>query len=237
MLTARAFEYAKPEIVAACNDVAGYHFRGTGDPKAQGRYTDDTQMSVAVAEAILSGADWTPELLAECFVTAFVRDKRVGYARNFQAFLEQTKTGGQFLQTIRPDSDKSGAAMRAVPCGVFGSIAEVRERTTLQARVTHDTPDGIDAACAAALMSHYFLYDLGPKNEVGAFLEKHVPAHSWNTPWNAKVRFKGMDEYSRRCFRRDSARYHDGHFAGERRLHRRRRHRCDRCPWLRVRKL
>ena len=186
-----AFEYAKPEIVEACNDGAGYYFRGTGDPKAQGRYTDDTQMSVAVAEAIVSGAEWTPLLLADGFVTAFVRDKRKGYARNFQAFLETTKTGADFLATIRPDSDKSGAAMRAVPCGVFHTIAEVIEKTTVQARVTHDTPDGIDAAVAVALMSHYFLYDVGPKNELGAFLETHVPSHPWNTTWDEKVGPKG----------------------------------------------
>ena len=35
--------------------------------------------------------------------------------------------------------------------------------------------DGINAACAAALMSHYFLHDLGPKSWLGEFLQGNVP--------------------------------------------------------------
>ncbi len=186
-----AFEYANRDVVEAYNDGAVYHVRKTGEAQREGRYTDDTQMSIAVAEAILSGEPWTPALLADCFVNAFRRDPRKGYARNFQAFLEATETGAQFLETIRPDSDKSGAAMRAIPCGVFSTVAEVIEKTTLQAKLTHDTPDGIAAAQAAALMSHYFLFKLGPKSEVGAFLVTHVPAHPWNEPWQGKVGSKG----------------------------------------------
>lgn len=185
------FEYASADVVEACNTLTGYHFRKTGDPKREGWYTDDTQMSLAVAEAIVSGAQWSPELLADGFVCAFQRDKRKGYARNFQAFLEGTGSGAQFLQTIRPDSDKSGAAMRAVPCGVFPTVDEVMEKTTVQAKVTHNTPDGIGAACVAALMSHYFLYDIGPKAELGAFLETGIPAYEWSKPWQGKVGSKG----------------------------------------------
>lgn len=186
-----AFEYASREVVETCNDGAGYHVRKTGEPRREGRYTDDTQMSIAVTEAILSDEPWTPALLADYFVTAFRRDPRKGYARGFQVFLEATESGEQFLGTIQPHSDKSGAAMRAIPCGIFPTVAEVIEKTTLQAKLTHDTPDGIAAARAAALMSHYFLYALGPKAEVGEFLVRHVTTHHWNKPWQGKVGSKG----------------------------------------------
>lgn len=48
--------------------------------------TDDTQMSLAIAEAIVSREPWTPELLAAKFVKAFKRDRRVGYASKLYNF-------------------------------------------------------------------------------------------------------------------------------------------------------
>jgi hypothetical protein len=57
--------------------------------------------------------------------------------------------------------------------------------------VTHDTPDGIAEANAAALMTHYFLYGLGPVSDVGAFLENHVAGHRWTETWRGKVKSKG----------------------------------------------
>src|SRR5207237_10064025 len=121
-----------------------------------GCYTDDTQMSVAVAEAIVSDEPWAPEALAQQFVAAFQRDPREGYAGGFYAFLQEVRDGADFLARIRPDSDKSGAAMRAGPIGVCRPIAEVIRRCTIQAALTHNTPDGVNAAVAAALTTHYF---------------------------------------------------------------------------------
>ena len=80
--------------------------------------------------------------------------------------------------------------MRAPPIGVYPSIDEVVEKLTLQARITHDTKDGVRAAVAASLMSHYFLYRIGPKRELGKFLESQVEGR-WNTPWKQKVGSKG----------------------------------------------
>ena len=126
------------------------------------RHADES----AIAEAILSDAPWTPLALADGFVRAFKRDPREGYSASFYDFLRHVQSGAQFLAEIRPESDKSGAAMRAAPIGVFPTIGEVVARATAQAKLTHDTPDGIHSALAAALMSHYFLYRLGPKAEL-----------------------------------------------------------------------
>ena len=40
-------------------------------------------------------------------------------------------------------------------------------------------------------MSHYFIYDLGPKAELAQFITEHVPG-SWLEPWHGKVRSKGV---------------------------------------------
>src|SRR4051812_19828004 len=111
------FEYGDPKTVLTRNDLTAYvqHPRHAGKP---GRYTDDTQMSIAIAEAMLSGLKWGPEFLADKFVECFKRDERTGYAGRFYEFLKSVSDGEEFLRRIRPDSDKSGAAMRAAPIGL-----------------------------------------------------------------------------------------------------------------------
>lgn len=183
------FEYAKPEFVLANNTLAGY----VKHPKhnlVPGSYTDDTQMSVANAEVIATGASPTVEALAAAYVTCFKRDVREGYAGGFYKFLCEIADGTEFLARMKPFSDKSGGAMRAVPFGIYPDIKTVIAYTTLQAAITHNTPDGINAAVAAALMSHYFLYGLGNKAGLGTFIESHVPG-TWAEPWTEPVGEKG----------------------------------------------
>jgi ADP-ribosylglycohydrolase len=184
------FEYVSPDVVRRHNTLAGYVQHPRHHDIRPGMYTDDTQMSLAVAEALVSGERWTPLHVAGHFVQAFQRDPRDAYARGFQAFLQTVRDGHDFLARIRPDSDKSGAAMRAAPLGVLPSAGTVLDRCRIQAAVTHDTPDGIHAAQASSLMSHYFLYRLGPKARLGEFLEALVPG-PWSAPWVGKVEQKG----------------------------------------------
>lgn len=144
------FEYAD-EMVRPYNNLSRYIQHPTHTGILPGMYTDDTQMSIAIAELIVAGADWTPLHLAQQFVTCFKRDEREGYAGGFYSFLQQVNDGAEFLAKIRGDSDKSGAAMRASVVGVFPSIAEVLEKCRVQAALTHNTPDGIAAAAGGGV--------------------------------------------------------------------------------------
>jgi ADP-ribosyl-[dinitrogen reductase] hydrolase len=184
------FEYAPDGLVRTHNNGTHYFQHSRHRGILPGRYTDDTQMSLAIAEALVSGERWSAENLARRFVDGFHRDPRTGYAGGFYAFLQEVASGEEFLARIRPDSDKSGAAMRAAPLGVLPTAGQVIDRCRMQAALTHNTPDGIHAAQAAALMSHYFLYDLGPVAGLGAFLTGQVPG-SWSVPWQGKVGSKG----------------------------------------------
>ena len=80
--------------------------------------------------------------------------------------------------------------MRAAPIGIYPTPEKVIEAATIQAAITHNTPDGINAAVAAALMSHYFIYRLGAKRELGLFLEGYVSGE-WSKPWEGKVKSQG----------------------------------------------
>lgn len=153
------FEYAPARMVREQNDLPGYVQHPCHGIRP-GCYTDDTQMSIAIAEAIISGAPWTPLMLAQHFVEALKRDPREGYAGRFYGFLQEVNDGEEFLARMKPYSDKSGAAMRAGPIGIYPDLKEVIERCQIQAAITHDTPAGINAAVAASLMTHYGLYRL-----------------------------------------------------------------------------
>ncbi len=184
------FEYADEAFVERYNDLSSYRQH----PKHKlipGSYTDDTQMSIAIAELIVSGKRWSRRNLAAKFVEVFKRDEREGYAGKFYRFLQSVNSGDEFLSQMRGTSDKSGAAMRATPIGVFPTVKKVKERASLQAAITHNSADGIDAAIASALASHYFIYNLGEKSNLGKFIEDRVPSHRWSEPWSEKVGSKG----------------------------------------------
>lgn len=161
-----------------------------------GAYTDDTQMSLAIAELLLGQIEFTPLNLATKFVEVFQRDPRTGYSHRFYAFLQSVKTGQEFLAKMVPESEKSGAAMRAPPIGLLSNIDEVLHKTTLQAKITHNTPNGILAARASALLTHYFCHIAGgdyPKNHVGSWLS-YVLGGSWNQPYQKlKIGTSGVD--------------------------------------------
>ncbi|MBP2330300.1 ADP-ribosylglycohydrolase [Kibdelosporangium banguiense] len=185
------FEYADRKFVADHNTLQNYVQHPTHSDIRPGDYTDDTQMTIAIAELMLSDRPWTPENLADAFVEAFHRDPRSGYAGRFHQFLLNTQSGKDFLRQIKPDSDKSGAAMRAAPIGLLPTPAEVMTAAAIQAQVTHNTPDGIASAQAAALAVHYCHKTLGPPSKVAEWIDSVLPTGSWAKKWHGKVGSKG----------------------------------------------
>jgi ADP-ribosylglycohydrolase len=160
-----------------------------------GKYTDDAQMSLAIAEMLVEEREWTPLNLANKFVEVFKRDERPGYAGGFYKFLQSVNNGEEFLEKIIPKSDKSGGAMRASPIGYLSNIKDVIDYSAIQAKLTHDTPIGINSSVASSLMTHYFLQDLGNKKNLGKFIESYVPG-DWSEPWNDYVKSKGNEHVS-----------------------------------------
>jgi ADP-ribosyl-[dinitrogen reductase] hydrolase len=185
------FEYADAKFVAEHNTLQGYVQHPTRSTVPPGAYTDDTQMTLAIAEHLISGGPWTAERLAERFVSAFHRDRREGYAGAFHRLLSEVGDGAELLSRIDPRSDKSGAAMRAGPVGLLPTVPEVLHHAAVQARVTHDTPAGIEAAQAAALAVHYCHFELGALAEVGGWIDRQLRANGgrggWARAWRGKV--------------------------------------------------
>jgi ADP-ribosyl-[dinitrogen reductase] hydrolase len=185
-----AFEYAEP-AGGRRNDLSRYS-KHPRHKIAPGCYTDDTQMSLAVAEALIEhGAAATRLQFIEKFVLAFQRDPREGYASRFWEFLQSVEDAADFAARIDPQSEKSGAAMRACPIGVLPDVTAVLQVAERQARITHDTDGGVCSAQTAALATHYFVYRLGNKAGLPRFLDAHV-AGDWSRPHAGKVGAEGM---------------------------------------------
>lgn len=140
-----------------------------------GRYTDDTQMSIAVSEVLVNGLEPSPINFANAFVNCFRRDPRLGYSPNFQKFLAGVKTGQEFLEKINPTSEKNGAAMRSVPIGVFKDPKQILEIAAVQASLTHNTPIGIFTSQSVALMSHFAMHHDEPFNSMIEYCASHLP--------------------------------------------------------------
>lgn len=194
-----AFEYAPPEFVRANNDpTKGYSVHPIHKREA-GQYTDDTQMSLALAEFLLDayrapgGPDsrLTTARLAHYFVNGFKRNPREGYASRFYALLKSVRNGVDFLRLVQPHSDKSGGAMRAAACGFMKELSTAIDRAMWQASLTHATRAGMTAAAAVAA-GVWFCRTGMPLECLSDSLENHFPGWQLIEPWVGKVGSAGI---------------------------------------------
>lgn len=186
------FEFAKFDVPSE-NTLQGYRFHNMeGTPP--GHYTDDTQMSAALARVLLTHPEPMASDFAEGFFKTFKEDPRQTYARRFYEFLKSCETVEQFTTDIVPNSKRSGAAMRGGPVGLYSEISKLLRVAECHARVTHNTAEGIATAQVVACAVHYNAFVRGTHNapEFFAFLDMHVPGYGWGTPWVGPVSVDGL---------------------------------------------
>jgi ADP-ribosylglycohydrolase len=104
------------------------------------RFTDDTVLTVAVADAILSGRPYVESI------------RRIGRRYPGAGY------GGSFIRWLHSEDPRpynswgNGSAMRVSPVGfAFPSEAEVLRQARITAEMTHNHPEGIKGAEATAL--------------------------------------------------------------------------------------
>ena len=107
--------------------------------QASSRFTDDTVLTVATADAILNGIDY-----ADAYGSYFRRYPNAGYGLSFIQWTSQP--------TQSPyGSWGNGSAMRVSPVGwVEDTLERVLARSEASASVSHNHPEGIKGAQATA---------------------------------------------------------------------------------------
>lgn len=186
------FEFARGQKLLQ-NTLEGYLVHNL-DENPAGSYSDDTQMSLAVAQALMAGEP-TELLFAQSFVEAFKRDPRRAYSAGFYQFLLTIQDGREFLEKVIASSDRSGAAMRACPIGLCFDIRKTLSVAETQARVTHNTPEGVGSAQVIAAAVHHQARVAGSQADPGFFeyLNQKVPGFGWDASWLGRVSVSGMD--------------------------------------------
>lgn len=133
-------------------------------------WTDDTVMTVAVAEALMkAGKDaGAPEIEEACTKAMQKWGQRYPYAGY----------GARFINWVAADHPRpynsfgNGSAMRVSPAGLwYDTLDKTREAARATAAVSHNHPEGIKGAeCTAAVM---FLARTGAtKSEIDAYVKK-----------------------------------------------------------------
>lgn len=138
-------------------------------------FTDDTVMTIAVAKALLVTKEKTGGTADKLFLKKELIRQMQEYGRKYP----YAGYGGMFsgwLMSENPqpyNSFGNGSAMRASPCGYIAvTLEEALELAKISAEVTHNHPEGIKGAQAAA--AAIFLARCGKtKEEIGHYIEEN----------------------------------------------------------------
>ena len=115
------------------------------------RYTDDTILTVAIMDWLMSDASLSWDVLEQKIVTYTKTSKRfIGQSRCFSnAFAEWVKNDNREKGRV---STSNGAVMRVTPVGwFFNDIETIEKVAEIQATLTHNHPDPICGAKAVAV--------------------------------------------------------------------------------------
>jgi ADP-ribosyl-[dinitrogen reductase] hydrolase len=198
------FEYrpGNYDTWAHLNDGAHYERHPTfAATVPKGAFSDDTHQSLAIAEVMLKElfpSDDTMRVVTlaeEMLCDAFCRNPDAGYAKGMaQAFRTARETRRPLGEVCAAAGKRetSGAAMRATPLGLLPKLQDALDMAALLGGITH-TGKALLAAQAAAGATHYMYYRLGPRRELGRWLNTTLGQCDWNEPWQGPVDSPGMD--------------------------------------------
>lgn len=126
-------------------------------------HTDDTQMAMAIVEALAVMPPNGPhqisaDFLANRFTQRFLEDTGRGYGKGARMQLQEMAAGASWRQTSAAafsgrGSMGNGSAMRSAPVGAYfaDDLDAVVKESTLTSIITHAHPEGIAGSVAVSL--------------------------------------------------------------------------------------
>lgn len=122
------------------------------------KYTDDTEMALAVVEVLEQYGTVDQDALAQRFVERYRREPNRGYGAGARRLLEDIASGERWSVAVQKmfsgsGSYGNGAAMRVAPLGAWfaDDVDQTIAQATLSADVTHFHSEGRIGAIAVAL--------------------------------------------------------------------------------------
>jgi ADP-ribosyl-[dinitrogen reductase] hydrolase len=127
-----------------------------------GQVTDDTEMALALAAALIASGGWNPRAIADAFVT-WMRGNPVDIGNTCRRGISHYISTGSLCVSPAEENGGNGAAMRNLPT-VFVSLDSedlLIQRTLEQAHITHNHPESDAATVALACMTRRLLLEGG----------------------------------------------------------------------------
>lgn len=154
-----------------------------------GQVTDDTQMALALGQAILRRGDWDVRAVADQFV-AWMRSHPVDIGNTCRRGLRRYLLDGSLAAQPSEDDAGNGAAMRNVPVVLasLGDPERLRQRSREQAEITHaNTLSTAATRCLAEITRVLILgHDRSTARLLADRLAHEYPVFRY-TPWPGRT--------------------------------------------------
>jgi ADP-ribosylglycohydrolase len=131
-------------------------------PREPWRYTDDTEMALAIVETLERHGGIDQDALAQSFARRYARDAQRGYGGGAHTILGAIARGVPWREASLSVFDGTGSmgnggAMRVAPVGAYfaDDVDSAVLHARLSAEVTHAHPDGQAGAIAVAVAAVY----------------------------------------------------------------------------------
>ncbi|MET0422991.1 MAG: ADP-ribosylglycohydrolase family protein [Actinoplanes sp.] len=141
--------------------------------------TDDTQMALAVGEAILAAGEITPAALEPELRSAFLAwaaspDNNRAPGMTCLRACAALSEGGPWQQATQGGSKGCGANMRVTPVGLVPGLSDSQRAgaAQLQAGLTHGHPTGLAASELTAYAVWWLIEGLAPADLLGALRQR-----------------------------------------------------------------
>ncbi|NPV68001.1 MAG: ADP-ribosylglycohydrolase family protein [Anaerolineae bacterium] len=160
---------APVEFMGLAEISARYGSGGIQEPPNPALYTDDTQMTLALAEGLIEAGEADPDALMSAVGKYFVRwlnspDNGRSPGGACLAGVRRYERGESWRRSGLPDSRGCGSAMRVAPIGYLYQHDPERLRDVAQATslITHGHPTALAASVAAAYLVKLALDGIAP---------------------------------------------------------------------------
>lgn len=124
-----------------------------------GQYSDDTQMSLMVAESLIENKGFDPDDLSKRYVDWIVSGRARGYGKTTLFAVQNLINGKSWNESGIPGSYGNGTAMRAAPFGVYyrNDIQSLITVCKIDSAITHASEEAEAGSIAIALATAYCL--------------------------------------------------------------------------------
>lgn len=144
-----------------------------------GQFTDDTQMTMALAETLCDGADYDPIKAAEAYLRWFQSGDCRGMGTSTRRALKRLQSGVPWTESGEQDAEGNGTAMRASPLGSYfaHNFPDNPQWLASWARndsmITHQSLEAEEGSAAIALAIHHLALE-GAKDTLLSRIIPHL---------------------------------------------------------------